>query len=87
MPSSEIAINLSNVSQKLLVKLVDRAVYPFGRYQKFMVLVLCWHNLVAAISNTLTSFHIFTPESYECAEVDFEVGSEVQESWNLDTHL
>lgn len=62
-----------NLTDEQLKKLLERTVNSFGRYQKFIIVALCWHNLVAAISNTLTSFYIYTPDNFECAEEAFQV--------------
>lgn len=71
---SSIISNLSEASSYELSKLVARTIDPFGRYQKFVVLALCWHSVLTAISNTLTAFHIYTPDDYYCVDEDYETG-------------
>lgn len=59
---------LSNASQSDLTKLIQRAIEPFGWYQILVVVILCLNNAVVAINHTITSFYIFTPENYQCAD-------------------
>lgn len=63
----------SDLSKYDLTHLVERAIEPFGRYQKFVFIALCTHSIISAICTTITAFHIYTPEEFRCVEEAVQV--------------
>lgn len=57
----------SKVSQQDLSQLVHRVLHPLGRYQKFLIVILCFNSGIIAFNNTVTTFYIYTPKNYSCS--------------------
>lgn len=59
---------LNSSGQFDISELVNRVIERFGRHQVLIYLLLCTNSIIVAINHTLTTFHIYTPTSYECAD-------------------
>lgn len=59
---------LNSSGQFDIAELVNRVIERFGRYQVLIYLLLCTNSIIVAINHTLTTFHIYTPASYQCAD-------------------
>lgn len=71
--SEEARLNGTETVKESLSRLVHRVLDPFGRYQKFLFIALCFNSAIVGINSTIATFYVYTPKSFNCIEDEFEV--------------